>query len=110
MANARGFVFAADEDFGILPLEAQASGTPVIAYGQGGARETVVGAEAGDQATGMFFERQQPDALVEAVDAFEAQQFSAEACRRQAQRFGHEHFWRRLHQQLDALTATAPEA
>lgn len=98
MARARAFVFAADEDFGILPLEAQASGTPVIAYGRGGARETVVG--EGIDATGVFFDEQSEASLADAVAAFEARDFSAEACLAQARRFDADTFWRRW---LDCL-------
>jgi glycosyltransferase involved in cell wall biosynthesis len=66
MQNAKGFLFAADEDFGIMPVEAQACGTPVIAYGAGGALETVV-----DGATGLFFNEQTPECIIDAVERFE---------------------------------------
>lgn len=66
LEHARAFVFAAEEDFGIVPVEAQACGTPVIAYGCGGATETV---EAG--VTGVFFDEQSPEHLQEAVRSFE---------------------------------------
>jgi len=65
MQNARAFVFPAEEDFGIVPVEAQACGTPVIAYGRGGATETVIPGE-----TGLFFHRQAVDAVRGAVDDF----------------------------------------
>jgi glycosyltransferase involved in cell wall biosynthesis len=92
-ASAKAFVFASREDFGIAPLEAQACGTPVIAYGEGGALETVVGWPAPD-ATGMFFDAQTPDALAEAVRFFEEHdgEFKPESCRRNAERFGEERF------------------
>ncbi|HTP99284.1 MAG TPA: glycosyltransferase [Casimicrobiaceae bacterium] len=67
LRGARAFVFAAEEDFGILPVEAQACGTPVIVYGRGGARETVR-----DGATGLFFDTQSAEAIADAVRRFEA--------------------------------------
>jgi len=68
LQRAKALVFAADEDFGILPVEAQACGTPVIAYGRGGARETVIDGE-----TGLFFSEQTPESIIAAVDRFESQ-------------------------------------
>jgi len=74
-ARCRAFIFPGEEDFGIMPLEAMASGRPVIAYGSGGALETVVDLEAGGaRATGLFFHEQTVAALREAVRRFEAQQ------------------------------------
>ncbi len=94
LQRARGFVFAADEDFGIAPVEAQAAGCPVIAYGKGGALETVTGGP-GPHATGVFFDAQTPRALEDAVKRFEeAGPFDPAACRRQAERFGLERFRR----------------
>lgn len=97
MSRARAFVFAAEEDFGILPLEAQACGTPVIAFGRGGARETVIGALAECSpplgATGVFFAEQTPTSLNAAVAAAERFAFDPQACRRQAERFSTEAFW-----------------
>jgi glycosyltransferase involved in cell wall biosynthesis len=66
MQRARAFVFAAEEDFGIVPVEAQACGTPVIAFGKGGALETVINGK-----TGLFFERQEVGNLIDAVLRFE---------------------------------------
>ena len=66
MQRAKAFVFAAEEDFGIAPVEAQACGTPVIAYGKGGALETVVEGE-----TGMFFEEQTATSLTNCIKKFE---------------------------------------
>ena len=89
MAHARAFVFAAEEDFGIVPVEAQACGTPVIAFGRGGATETVVQGE-----TGLFFMEQTPDALMTAVETFEsgALEFSPERIRRHAEQFSQARF------------------
>ena len=90
MQRARAFVFAAEEDFGITPLEAQASGTPVIAYGKGGALETV------REDTGLFFAEQTPEAIVAAVNEFESREhsFLYERCRTWAESFGQERFCR----------------
>jgi glycosyltransferase involved in cell wall biosynthesis len=83
--RCRAFVFPGIEDFGITPLEAQASGRPVLAYGMGGVLETVV-----DGTTGLFFSEQTPQALRETVERFEAapDRFDPAACRRQAEGFG----------------------
>jgi len=67
LSRAKAFVFAAEEDFGILPVEAQACGTPVIAYGKGGALETVV-----ENVTGVFFYEQTVSAIKDAVNRFES--------------------------------------
>lgn len=87
MRACRAFLFAAEEDFGIAPLEAQACGAPVIAYGRGGATETVQG--IGEHRTGLFFHEQTPGALAAAIRQFEALDPppTAEACRANAERF-----------------------
>lgn len=86
--RARAFIFASLEDFGIAPVEAQACGTPVIAYGRGGSVETVRGLPH-TAPTGLFFDRQTPDAIVNAVKEFEANEdrFEPAAARRNAERF-----------------------
>jgi glycosyltransferase involved in cell wall biosynthesis len=93
MQRAKAFVFAAEEDFGIAPLEAQACGTPVIAFGKGGALETIRGLQD-PQPTGVFFSEQSVDAIVGAVQSFEQQaaKINAQACRANAMRFGPERF------------------
>jgi glycosyltransferase involved in cell wall biosynthesis len=88
LATARAFVFAAEEDFGIAPLEAQASGTPVIAYCRGGVAETLRGLDT-PVPTGVFFSEQTSAAICDAVRRFEqsAERITASACRANAQRF-----------------------
>ncbi len=88
MQHARAFVFAAEEDFGITPVEAQACGTPVIAFGKGGVLETV--RPLGDpKPTGVFFERQDVACLLSAVERFESNReaFEPVNCCQNAQRF-----------------------
>jgi glycosyltransferase involved in cell wall biosynthesis len=86
MRRARAFVFAAEEDFGIVPVEAQGCGTPVIALGAGGSRETVIG--HGPDRTGHFFESATPEAIAGAIRAFEALPIiPPERCRANAERF-----------------------
>ncbi|OKH28556.1 glycosyltransferase [Chroogloeocystis siderophila] len=90
MAAAKAFVYAACEDFGIAPVEAQACGTPVIAYGAGGALETVRSIEQySDTGTGIFFATQTEAALMEAIEKFEAYQrvFQPEWIRTHATQF-----------------------
>lgn len=93
MRCARAFVFAAEEDFGIVPVEAQACGTPVIAYGKGGVLETVLPGE-----TGLFFDEQSAEALRAAVEHFASNrdQFAPERIRRHAEQFSTERFRQEL--------------
>ena len=85
LQRARAFVFAAEEDFGIVPLEAQACGTPVIAFGRGGALETVVG--WGTKPTGVFFHSQTVPSLLDAIRQFETLLIKPETCRAWAENF-----------------------
>lgn len=90
MQHAKAFIFAADEDFGMIPIEAQACGTPVIAYGHGGSLETVC-----DGKTGLFFTQQTPAAIMEAVMRFEASgeaPYDSKDCRIWAEKFSDERF------------------
>jgi glycosyltransferase involved in cell wall biosynthesis len=93
LQRAKAFLFAALEDFGLLPLEAQACGTPVIAYGKGGALETVRDL-AHPHPTGLFFAEQTGEALNEAIDLFETNQagFLQDYCVANAARFSPEQF------------------
>lgn len=88
MQRAQAFIFAAEEDFGITPVEAQACGTPVIAFGRGGAVETVRGLDH-PRPTGLFFERQETQAIADAVLAFERSRdrIQPQDCRENAMRF-----------------------
>lgn len=90
MARAKAFVYAACEDFGIAPVEAQACGTPVIALGQGGALETVKDIrQYTEEGTGMLFEKQTVEDLVKAIETFceIGHQIKPDSCRLQAMRF-----------------------
>jgi glycosyltransferase involved in cell wall biosynthesis len=88
LARARAFVFAAEEDFGIAPLEAQARGTPVIAFGRGGSCETIRGLDDCSP-TGVLFEEQTASSIAQAIRTFETQQarIRPDACRDNAARF-----------------------
>ncbi len=87
MQRARALVFAAEEDFGIAPVEAQACGTPVIAFGRGGSLETVRGSDP--QRTGLFFMEQTVEAIRDAVLRFdsESESFTPDSCRQHAEGF-----------------------
>jgi glycosyltransferase involved in cell wall biosynthesis len=102
MQRARAFLFAAEEDFGIMPVEAQACGTPVIAYGCGGATETVINGQ-----TGLFFQRQSASCIRDAVTAFDSvrRQMHPELIRANAHRFGPARFRREISELVDRLWA-----
>lgn len=91
LERCRGFLFAAEEDFGIVPVEAMAAGAPVIAYQRGGATETVIDGE-----TGVFFQEQSIAAIVSAITAFEARTWDPERCRAHADTFATERFVERF--------------
>ena len=96
--NCRALLFPGEEDFGIVPLEAMASGRPVIAYGSGGALDTVV-----EGVTGTFFQRPTEDALVAAIERFETieSHFDPQAIRQHARGFGRDTFRRKLKAYID---------
>lgn len=93
MQRAKAFVFAAEEDFGITPVESQACGTPVIAFGKGGSRETVI-AEVENNPTGILFDQQSITSIVDAIDLFEQRQdlYLPQNCRNNALRFSNQRF------------------
>lgn len=99
LQKARGFIFAAEEDFGIAPVEAQAAGTPVIAFGKGGALETVCAEE-----TGLFFEEQNVESLLQAIKRFETLSWDPFKIRRHALRFSKERFQREFIQFIENTT------
>jgi len=108
--RAKAFIFAAEEDFGIAPIEAQAAGIPVIAFGKGGILETVNGQFSGDailkrDITGIFFKEQRIGSLIDALNFFESNQelFSKELIRKNAQRFSIERFEKEFKKTIEDL-------
>ncbi len=97
LQRAKAFLFAAEEDFGIAPVEAQACGTPVIAYGKGGALETIRGQDGAGQ-TGVFFAEQTVEAIVAAVERLDhrASAITPQDCRANAERFSTQRFDREI--------------
>lgn len=98
-AQSRALLFPGEDDFGIAPIEAMASGTPVIAYRGGGVLETIVEGE-----TGEFFSEPTTKSLVEAMKRFEEKTSSSDACRKQAENFGRERFEEGIREAVDSLT------
>lgn len=92
MQRAKAFVFAAEEDFGIIPVESQACGTPVIAFNKGGVRETVV-----EGKTGLFFDKQESDCIMDAVHRFETLQFNYSEIRDHVLKFSKERFEKEIY-------------
>jgi glycosyltransferase involved in cell wall biosynthesis len=105
MRRCRALLFPGEEDFGIVPVEAQACGTPVIAYGRGGATETVIPPGGRREPTGVWFDEQTVDNLADAVRRFEARaaDFAPSAARRQALRFHQRRYSEELFAYLDGV-------
>lgn len=107
LGQAKAFLFAAKEDFGRVPLEAMAAGTPVIAYGQGGVKESVHGMEH-PHPTGIFFPEQTGDSIKKAIDFFEknSDKFTSEACRKRAFFFSDDRFKEEFYRFVQNSTCT----
>ena len=99
MARCRAYILPGEEDFGIAPLQAQAAGRPVIAFGAGGALDTVV-----DGQTGTFFDQPTPESLVQAVRRFDPGQIDPAACARNAARFDTAVFKRQISDLIERVT------
>ena len=107
--RAKAFVFAANEDFGIAPVEAQASGIPVIAFGKGGALETIKGKFPNEQITktdtGVFFHHQSVASLLEGINFFmhNEDKFDKQTIRENAKRFSTERFEKEIKETIEEL-------
>jgi glycosyltransferase involved in cell wall biosynthesis len=106
--KAKAYIFAAEEDFGIAPIEAQACGIPVIAFGKGATLETIVGSYAKENNvkitdTGIFFEEQTVSSLLQAVKLFEKEigKFSKDIIRNNSLRFSKERFEREFEEKVN---------
>ena len=105
LQGARALLFPGEEDFGIVPVEAMAAGCPVIAYGSGGALDTVK-----DEESGLFFQDQTVDSLLDAISRFERIQkhFDPAILLKQAQRFSPEQFADGFREQVKILLGNEP--
>ena len=99
LSAAKGFVFMAEEDFGIAPVEALAAGTPVVAFQRGGALDYI------DSTTGEFVTEQSTESLIAAISRFNNRQFSSHHLRNTAERFGIDSFQRKLQTEIEASTS-----
>jgi len=104
ISNAKAFIFAAEEDFGIMPVEAQATGTPVLAYGKGGSLETVV-----DGVTGLFFSEQSTASIIDCIHRFEQMpaSFDAAAIRTHSETFSNVTFREKLKYRIELFLKEA---
>ncbi|MDP4277422.1 MAG: glycosyltransferase [Bacteroidota bacterium] len=109
-ANCKALIFPQEEDFGLVPIEANASGRPVIAYGKGGVTYTTIPYEGhSEQATSLFFYEQTPDAIVKAVNQFETLEFNPSFIRNHAEKFSEEAFIDSVRQFVEEKQSNKPE-
>jgi glycosyltransferase involved in cell wall biosynthesis len=99
-ARCRALIFPGEEDFGMVPVEAMASGRPVVAFGQGGATETVT-----RDVSGVFFAEQSADAIASAVRSLDGIEIDSEKIAASADRFGRDQFLRKMRAHIDGLLA-----
>jgi glycosyltransferase involved in cell wall biosynthesis len=104
MAEAEALLFPGVEDFGMIAVEAMAAGTPVIAYGAGGARDFIVPGH-----TGVFFTEATAEALAQAILGFDREQFGSAALVEYAAGYGQEHFLKRMRAEIEALMVGGSE-
>ncbi|MCX6808144.1 MAG: glycosyltransferase [Candidatus Berkelbacteria bacterium] len=97
-AHAKAFIFVAEEDFGIVPVEAMACGRPVIAFGQGGAAESVI-----PGVTGLTFPEQSVESLIEAVKSFDMGDYDSDKIRKHAETFSKANFQKQMLAKIEEL-------
>jgi glycosyltransferase involved in cell wall biosynthesis len=100
-SNCKALLFPSDEDFGLVPVEVQASGRPVIAFRSGGALETVI-----EDQTGVFFDEQGVSSLIDAILWFEKKQFNSELIRKNAMRFDVKEFNQQITEYVEKLDSS----
>ena len=105
LRGAKGFIQASKEDFGISCVEAQACGIPVIAFGEGGALETVLDAQSNDNPTGIFFYKQSEDELIKQIIEFSKLEFNKADCIKNAKKFSSKNFRYKMLDQINSLTS-----
>lgn len=100
MKEAKAFIFAAEEDFGIVPVESQSCGTPVIAFSKGGTKETVI-PYGESNPTGIFFDKQDVESIINAVKYFDNININSEDCRQNSLKYNTERFKREFKNFVD---------